>query len=290
VLGSEGRLGVLTEATLRVSPLPDHEEWHAVFFPEWGRALEAVRQIVQTRLPLSLLRLSNAAETEAALTLGGRSRRVRWFEQILAWRGAGAGKCLLLLALSGDRRVAVAGRRAALELAHSAKGVHVGGFPAARWRRDRFKLPYLRNGLWEHGYALDTLETAAPWSAVDRLLENVEGALRQGLEAMGERVFTFSHVSHVYPGGASLYVTYLFRLAPDPEDTLERWGALKAAASRAIMAGGGTISHHHGVGTDHREHLEREKGELGLSALRGVTRAFDPAGIMNPGKLLVECA
>jgi alkyldihydroxyacetonephosphate synthase len=99
-------------------------------------------------------------------------------------------------------------------------------------------------------------------------------------------VHAFSHLSHVYPDGSSIYATYVFRRSPDPEETLERWRRLKRAASEAIVAEGGTISHQHGVGRDHRPYLASEKGELGVAVLKDVARRFDPAGIMNPGVLL----
>jgi alkyldihydroxyacetonephosphate synthase len=104
----------------------------------------------------------------------------------------------------------------------------------------------------------------------------------------GERVHAFTHLSHVYPSGSSLYLTFLFRLAPDPDDTLDRWRAIKRAASTVIEQEGATISHHHGVGTDHAPYLVAEKGPLGMAALDAVVRTFDPDGIMNPGVLLSD--
>ena len=117
-------------------------------------------------------------------------------------------------------------------------------------------------------------------------LHDVATALRSGLAEASERVHAFSHLSHVYPTGSSLYTTYVFRLADDPEETLERWRRLKRSVSEAIVAGGGTISHQHGVGTDHAPYLPLEKGELGMAALADLARRFDPDGVMNPGKLL----
>jgi FAD/FMN-containing dehydrogenases len=114
----------------------------------------------------------------------------------------------------------------------------------------------------------------------------IEEALRNGLADQGERVYAFSHVSHVYPHGANVYTTFLFRLAPDPEESLRRWQHLKRAASAAILRLGGTISHQHGVGVDHLPYLEAEKGPLGLAILRAMLRAVDPEEIMNPGKLI----
>ena len=110
-------------------------------------------------------------------------------------------------------------------------------------------------------------------------------AIRRGLADEGERVHAFTHLSHVYPTGSSLYTTFVFRLADDPDVTLARWRRLKALASEAIVRLGGTISHQHGVGTDHAPYLAAEKGELGMAALGDLARRFDPAGIMHPGVL-----
>jgi alkyldihydroxyacetonephosphate synthase len=179
-----------------------------------------------------------------------------------------------------------AARREALALARASGGVSVGTPLGRAWQRQRFRAPYLRNALWEAGYAVDTLETAVPWSGLPGLRAAVEPALRGALEPEGERVHVFSHVSHVYPDGASLYVTYLYRIAPAPEQTLARWTRLKTAASAALVAAGGTISHQHGVGRDHRAYLVAEKGELGLRALADVARCFDPQARLNPQALL----
>jgi alkyldihydroxyacetonephosphate synthase len=194
-------------------------------------------------------------------------------------------KCMLFMGITRARGLARKTRRMALEIAREHGGVHVGRKMGNEWRKSRFKTPYLRNTLWDLGYAVDTLETALTWSDLPAATEAVLKALRQGLEDRGERVLAFSHISHVYASGASIYVTYLFRLAADAEEMLARWKKLKGAAGEAIVAHGGTISHQHGVGLDHLPWIESEKGQLGLQALDGLARVFDPGGIMNPGKL-----
>lgn len=285
VLGSEGRLGILTEATVRVTPLPECEEFPAVFFPSFEQGQEAVRRIVQDRLPLSMLRLSTAAETETTLALAGHERLIAALERLLALRGVKEGKCMLILGLSGREALVRTSRREALEVARRYGGVCVGRIFGRQWHKSRFRTPYLRNTLWEMGYAVDTLETACDWTTLPRLLPAIEEALRQAMEKYDERVHVFSHLSHLYPSGSSIYTTYIFRLAPDPEETLHRWLEMKKAASQAIVAHGGTISHQHGVGLDHRPYLVAEKGELGMRVLQEVCRVLDPRGIMNPGKL-----
>ncbi len=287
VLGSEGRLGVLTEATVRVSRLPERERFYAVFFPSFERGVTAVRELAQARIPLSMLRLSTAVETETTLRLAGHERLIQALERVLAMRGAGPERCMLLLGFTGRKTLVIAARKEAVAVAGDHGGVRVGGGVVGKqWRRSRFRVPYLRNTLWDAGYAVDTLETACRWSGVPKLLEAVEAALEHALPEGGERVHVFSHLSHFYPDGASIYATYVFRIAGDPDETLERWRALKGAASRAIVAGRGTISHHHGIGLDHAPYLAAEKGELGIAALRDLCARFDPAGLMNPGKLV----
>ncbi len=286
VLGSEGRLGILTEATVRITPLPEVEAFHALFFPDFESGLAAARRMVQARLPLSMLRLSTPRETTTTLALAGHERLIGLLETLLAARRVGDEKCMLLVGFTGQKTAVRASRQAALEIAGEQGGVHVGRRFGEQWIEGRFRTPYLRNTLWERGYAVDTLETAATWKQVPALLEGIEAALHSALAEMGERVHVFTHLSHMYPQGASIYTTYLFRIAADPEETLHRWRCLKHAASAAIVARQGTISHQHGVGLDHMPYLAAEKGELGLAALQHTFHCFDPDGLMNPGKLL----
>ena len=116
--------------------------------------------------------------------------------------------------------------------------------------------------------------------------EQVQKVIREGLAPVGERVLVFAHLSHVYHDGASIYITYLYRRANDPDETLRRWQILKSAASRTILAHGGTISHQHGIGLDHAVYLQAEKGVLGMQMLESVFNTFDPDGMLNPGKLI----
>jgi alkyldihydroxyacetonephosphate synthase len=292
VLGSEGRLGVLTEATVRVSPLPEQEDFHAVFFPSFEQGTAAVRAIMQAKLPLSMLRLSTAIETKTTLALAGRERLIGALERMLSLRNVAEGKCMLLVGFTGTEHLVNASRRVCLSLARKQQGIHVGKTFGSEWLKSRFRTPYLRNTLWEMGYAIDTLETATDWRTIPKVVAAVDLALRTGLEDIGERVHAFTHLSHLYAYGSSIYTTYLFRIADghDPQgcadETLRRWSVLKSAASQAIVAHGGTISHQHGIGTDHLPYMAAEKGELGMAALRDLCQRFDPDGIMNPGKLI----
>ncbi len=286
VLGSEGRLGILTEATVRVSPLPEIEEFHSVFFPDYEHALTAAREIVQSQVPLSMLRVSTGTETATTLALAGHKWLVAGLERLLALRGISDEKCMLMIGATGTRNLTRTALKEALGLATDHGGWHLGQSMGRAWHKNRFHAPYARNTLWDVGYAIDTLETAIDWSGLPGLVEGIERSLSGALDDVGERVHVFTHHSHLYTHGANIYTTYLFRLSDDPDETLRRWKKLKRGASEQIVERGGTISHQHGVGTDHLEYLPAEKGPLGMAAIADLCHRFDPDGIMNPGKLI----
>jgi alkyldihydroxyacetonephosphate synthase len=268
-------------------PLPEVEVFHAVFFPDFERGREAAREIMQAGIPLSMLRLSTAVETQTTLALAGHERLIGTLERLLSVRGIGRDKCMSIAGFTGRERVVKEARKEALSIAGRHGGVHVRRTFGNEWLKSRFRTPYLRNTLWEMGYAIDTLETATAWSDVPALVDAIELALRPGLQDIGERVHVFTHLSHLYAYGSSIYTTYLYRVAADPGETLRRWQVLKTAASRTIVAHGATISHQHGIGTDHLPYLAGEKGSLGLAAIRDLCARFDPQGIMNRGKLFL---
>ncbi|MCI0397732.1 MAG: FAD-binding oxidoreductase [Chloroflexi bacterium] len=286
VLGSEGRLGIITRATVRIRPRPEHEAFYGFFFHDWESGAAAVRQMAQERVPVSMVRLSDAQETETTLALAGHSPLLAWGDWALRLVRYGSERCLLLVGVTGDGQATRLARRQAAGVARAYGGLFTGNVIGRTWARNRFLAPYLRNTLWELGYAVDTLETAVPWARVIAAAAAIKTAIRDGLNENGERVLVFAHLSHVYADGASIYVTYLFRRAAGPEETLQRWQVLKAVASQAIVAHQGTISHQHGVGLDHAPYLAAEKGEVGMRWLAAVAQAADPHGLMNPEKLV----
>ncbi len=286
ILGSEGRIGIITEATVRLSQLPAAEVFYGVFFPNFEYGLSAIREISQAKLSLSLMRLNTSEETRATLALSAHTRIVHLLEQILSLIRIADEKCLMLLGATGHQSTVKKTLNDALDIARHHKGVNIGEPLGKEWKKSRFRTPYLRNSLWELGYATDTLETATSWTNLQVMILRIEGALRGALDNVGEKVYTFAHISHSYSTGCNLYITFLYRIADRPEETLRRWKILKSAASEAIVLSGGTISHQHGVGLDHRKYLHSEKGDLGLLAIKNVLVGFDPTQMMNPGKLL----
>ena len=247
-----------------------------------------MRNIAQADIGLSMLRLSDELETQTTLALAGRERLVALAERGLQALGYGEWRCLLLFGVTGSRRNTAEARRRVISVARRHGGLPTGTMIGKMWRKSRFHTPYLRNTLWDLGYALDTVETGVPWADVPATVDAVRNALRQGLESQDERVFTFAHLSHFYRYGASTYITYLFRRGSEPDETQSRWEILKARASEAIIANGGTISHQHGVGLDHAAYLPTEKGSLGMDMLSSILHTADAEGILNPGKLLPE--
>jgi alkyldihydroxyacetonephosphate synthase len=159
--------------------------------------------------------------------------------------------------------------------------VSLGRTAGNSWYRNRYGGPYLRDELMNLGVMVETLETAHTWSRLDELYRAVGDALRG---ALGERSIVMCHLSHAYADGASLYFTFLTRAQRGEE--LDEWRQAKTAACEAIVAAEGTITHHHAVGRDHAPYMRAEVGDVGLDALRAVKERLDPAGIMNPGKLL----
>ena len=285
VLGSEGRLGIISDATVRVSRLPEVEHFRASFVPNWTSGLRLVRELAQARMPLSMVRLSNATETRTQLELAGHPRATALLRGYLKLRGQGEDRCMLMLGFTGGaREVRFLERQVAWEVL-AAGGVAGPRAIADAWRRGRFRNAYLRNSLWTRGYGIDTVETAVPWSRVTSTMNHIEAAAMASLGQNDERSLVFTHISHVYPAGSSVYSTFVFRLAADPDATLARWRRLKQSVSQAIVLCGGTISHQHGVGADHRAYLPAEKGKLGIHALQSMLASFDPDGRMNPGKL-----
>lgn len=286
VMGSEGRFGLLTEVTARIRPLPQAEEFRAVFFPDWVSGIEAVRALTQSEIALSMLRLSNETETQTQLALvSGHRSAIVWLQRYLGLRGIGAGQCMLMMGLTGTTAQVRRLLREALAICRTHRGVHVGATIGRAWAKNRFRGPYLRNTLWEAGYAIDTVETAINWPKATPLMRAIEQAARDALAQDDERVHAFTHLSHVYRQGCSIYSTFVYRAAGSYDADCERWRRLKARLSQTIVAHGGTISHQHGVGADHAPYLQAEKGALGMDLVRAMARELDPTGMMNPGKL-----
>jgi alkyldihydroxyacetonephosphate synthase len=277
-LGSEGTLGVITEAWMRLQDRPRWRAGASVFFDDHTAAVTATRAISQSALFPANCRLLDPVE---ALVNAGASA---------------PGGVLVLAFESADHPVRPWMERA-LELCRDHGGrlpdparytdserPSYGGTASDRWRSSFLRMPYQRDALAARGMIVETFETACTWDAFDDLRAAVGAAAQDALREVGATGVVSCRFTHVYPDGPAPY--FGVYAAGRWGDTVAQWDEIKAAVSQAISAAGGTITHHHAVGRDHRPWYDRQRPEPFAAALRAVKAELDPAGILNPGVLL----
>ncbi|MGN6473198.1 MAG: FAD-binding oxidoreductase [Mycobacteriales bacterium] len=287
VLGSEGTLGIVTELTVRVRPVAESTHYEAWVAPSWEIGSRIMRRLAQDGPKPDVLRLSDEDETKFSLAMSGTTgTKKRAMDTWLRLRGIQGG-CLVIVGFEGSAADIRHRRRGVRRVLRSEKAAPLGSGAGRSWEHNRFSGPYLRDTLLDEGVLAETLETATTWTQLQGLYDGVRAALSASLTRDGRPPLIGCHISHVYPAGASLYFTVLAAARAGGE--LEQWAAAKEAANNAIVAAGGTVSHHHAVGTAHRDVVSTDLGGdqlVGVAALRAVKEALDPAGILNPGKLL----
>ncbi|MFD3404623.1 FAD-binding oxidoreductase [Kribbella sp. NPDC058693] len=262
ILGSEGAFGIITSVVVRIRPRPTERHFEGWRFESFDAGLTAVRRLAQDGPLPTVLRLSD--EIETAVNLAD--------PDVL---GGGSGGVLAIIGFDGPYNQTTA------DVLTAAGGENLGEGPGETWRTGRYRAPYLRDPLLDEGALVETLETAAFWSRIPALKAAVTEALVSALSATPPLVLC--HISHVYETGASLYFTVV---CAQSDDAVEQWRTAKYAANQAIGDAGATISHHHGVGTDHRTAYHAEIGSLAVEALRAVKHTLDPDGVLNPGILI----
>ncbi|HME76783.1 MAG TPA: FAD-binding oxidoreductase [Mycobacterium sp.] len=272
LIGSEGVFGIITRVRVRVHPAPDVTRYEAWSFPDFATGTAALRAVAQTGTGPTVIRLSDEAETGVNLA----TTEAIGETQI-------TGGCLAITVFEGTAAHADSRHTETRELITAMGGTSLGEAPARAWEHGRFGAPYLRDSLLAAGALCETLETATDWSNIPTLKATVTDALTAALAESGTPALVLCHISHVYATGASLYFTVVAGQRGNP---IEQWRAAKTAACDAIVAAGGTITHHHAVGADHRPWMRDEVGDLGVQVLRAVKATLDPAGILNPGKLI----
>ncbi|MGE5695321.1 MAG: FAD-binding oxidoreductase [Candidatus Sericytochromatia bacterium] len=272
LIGSEGVFGVITEVRLRVHPVPERTRYEAWSFPDFATGATALRAVTQAGTGPTVIRLSDEAETGVNLatteSIGEHSI---------------TGGCLAITVFEGTAEHVESRHAETRAVLERNGGTSLGEGPARAWEHGRFSAPYLRDSLLTAGALCETLETATTWSHIPVLKEAVTQALTSSLGESGTPALVLCHISHVYPTGASLYFTVVAGQRGNP---IEQWRAAKTAATDAMVRAGATITHHHAVGADHRPWMRSEVGDLGVEVLKAVKATLDPAGILNPGKLI----
>ncbi len=277
--GSEGILGVITQAWVRVQPRPSHRASAGVRFERFGDGAECVRALSQLGLHPANCRLIDASEARMTMAGDGSAALlVLGFESVDHPVEEAMSRALAICAEHGG---VVSGGRDSRE--------RPGGDAVSSWRSAFLGAPYLRDVLVAMGVLSETFETAITWERFGALHEHVTAAVREAIDSVAVPAARGAgqvscRFTHVYPDGPAPYFTVMAPARRGEE--VEQWTAIKRAASDAVIACGGTITHHHAVGRDHRPWYDRQRPESFAQALRGAKAAVDPCGIMNPGVLI----
>ena len=292
VLGSEGRLGIICEATVQVRRLPPERTILGYLFPSWGDSLAAMRDIAASEAAPSVTRVADANETAFSFATKKGSSLLDTLQstalKTFLKRAKGYAldqMCLGFIGYEGPERHVKQQRKAVGRIVSKHGGLCIGSSPGELYDQKKFDTPYIRDFLLDRGVLADVSETSAPWSELAPLHAAVTGAARGAFADLGCRGWIMCHLSHSYHAGACLYFT--FAVVPSGRrDGLEEYGTVKSAIQQAFVDNGGTLSHHHAVGTEHAEWLEQDISAPGVGMLRALFDGTDPGANLNPGKIV----
>jgi len=274
-----GPLLRIADARVHIHEVPEVKEYRAYFFQDFDSGVQATRLLLQHEVQTAMVRLSDANETFFYSVIHGGAE--------VAENGP-MGFCLMLVGFEGAADDVAHQRSRAEAILSECGGADMGGSMGQLWLTTRFETPYLRDPMLDHGLGVDTVETATDWNRLPALHTNVNTVLEESLSRHnpnpGAKGLAMAHVSHSYRNGASLYFTFVFPRTP--EGIIEQWLAIKREVTDAIVENGGTISHHHGTGTEHLPWMAQEKGPIAYGMLKSLKNDLDPKGILNPGKLI----
>jgi alkyldihydroxyacetonephosphate synthase len=292
VLGSEGRLGIITSATVHVHRVPARRVILGYLFPTWAAALAAMRDIAAGEPSPSVTRVSDTAETqfsfatkkESSLADTLKSKALMTF--LTRRRGFDLeAMCLSFIGYEGSERHVASQRRRVKRIVSRHGGLCIGSGPGELYDQKKFDTPYIRDFLLDRGVLADVSETAAPWSALGTVYDNVTANARAAFAELGVRGYVMCHLSHSYHSGACLYFT--FAISPSGRrEPLDEYGVVKSAIQQTFVDSGATLSHHHAVGTEHARWLEQDISAPGVAMLRALLDGFDPGRNLNPSKIV----
>ena len=292
VLGSEGRLGIITEATVKVRRLPDSREILGYLFPTFAAGLAAMRDIAAAECQVSITRISDAPETRFSFATRKRPTLLDQLQSkaLTTYLTRRLGfdldqMCLSFIGFEGSERHVAEQRKAVAGIVKRHGAICIGASPGALYDQKKFDTPYIRDFLLDRGYPGDVSETAAPWSALPPLYEAVRSAGYGAFTELGVHGFLMCHLSHSYHDGACLYFTFSFQPTPGA-DVIAEYDHVKSAIQQAFVDNGATLSHHHAVGTEHARWLEEDISAPGVVMLRSLFDGADPGGNLNPGKIV----
>jgi alkyldihydroxyacetonephosphate synthase len=289
ILGSEGRLGVITEVTVQVHRIPAKRDVYAYFFPNWKSGIAAMQAIAESDATPSITRVSDAKETGFSLATSKSRTGLSKFTaetalpKIMTAKGWNLDDiCLSFIGFEGSVAHAKLQKKLVDKIVGKHGGMGVGKGPGILYDQKKFDTPYLRDFLLDMGAAGDVSETATPWSSVVKLHSAAHKAAQQAYDSLGTKGWIMSHMSHSYHSGACLYFTFAFTFGDDP---LGEYDTVKRAIQQAFVDNDGTVSHHHGVGVEHSPWLEQDISPEGLKIVRGLLASADPGSNFNPGKI-----
>jgi alkyldihydroxyacetonephosphate synthase len=288
-VGSEGTLGVITEATLQVHPRPELRLVPAYLFHEFEAGLQAMRECVRKECMPSMVRLNDPDKTALSLAFKPPSSRLsqaasKIFKRYLQVKGFDLPRaCLMLTSFEGRKADVTRQSRQVNAIYRKFGGVSLGSSSGRSFEATKYDFPHIRDFLLERDATTDVSETATVWSNILPLYQATMKAIRDGVLESGVPPWSGCHISHTYRSGASLYFTFGFMQQRGHE--MEQYLNVKRAAQQSFIDGGATLSHHHAVGTEHLPWLSADISPLGVKAVAAIKHGLDPDNIMNPGRL-----
>jgi alkyldihydroxyacetonephosphate synthase len=288
MLGSEGILGVITEATMRIHRIPPVKDYRGYLLRTFADGVRAIEECLDAGFEPSMVRLQDSGESELAFNMKAPARGFKgWLQgRVKSWlkyRGY-VEPCILILGFEGEAQRIAQARRGALRILKRHGAFALGEGVGRTWSEDKFNIPYLRDYVMDYGCMADVAETSTVWSNVLPLYAGTLAAVQARFRQSDGTGYIGCHISHTYRTGACLYFTFAARQPPD--ERLAHYYAYKRLLTDTIMSLGGTLSHHHAVGVEHRPWLQQEISPAGLTALAALKASLDPKRVLNPGKLL----